>query len=287
MFHRTQIRPIVRCCNATTSLKIRLVLSPQRLNEKLIQGVLVRILLKGKQIIDGYADEYGNRIIGSAQVSPNSTIEFRSEGCKVEFSKGAKFNGSIFFLREDSQVIVGDGSLLRGRSSLGANSTIRLGKGVYSGSNLQITTAESCSVDIGEDVLIANDCRFRADDSHPIFDGITGKRINKSASITIGKHVWVGQEVFLMPGSLVGEGSVVGARAIVTKSRSIPANSLAVGSPAKVVRKNIVWVRKHLQLHTDIPDSIDPIFEEEALAVSSRSKNAPRWLANLKMFFSS
>lgn len=202
-------------------------------------------------------------------------------GCVVEFAEGSKFNGAIFFLREESKLVVGPGSLLRGRASLGAKSMIKLGQGVYSGSHLQITTAEGCSVIVGDDVLIANDCRFRADDSHPIYDGVTGKRINKSASIMIGTHVWIGQEVFLMPGSEVADGSVIGARAMVTRSRPIPSNSLAVGSPAKVVRKNVVWVRKHLKLHTDVPVEIGPIFEHVELA---NPKKPVGRMTNLKSY---
>lgn len=41
-------------------------------------------------------------------------------------------------------------------------------------------------------MLIANQCRVRADDSHPIYDGVTGERINPSRSISIGDHVWIG-----------------------------------------------------------------------------------------------
>lgn len=226
----------------------------------------MRILLKGSQIVDGYEDEYGNRIIGTAKVAPNAKIEFRSHGCVVEFEANTKFSGTIFFLREDSHVHVGEGSLLRGRASLGANCLVALGNGVYSGSNLQITVAEDCRVTIGDDVLIANDCRIRADDSHPIYDGVSGNRINVSDSIIIGSHVWLGQEVFVMPGSIVGDGSVVGARSMVTKSRPIPKHTLAVGSPAKVVRRRIVWVRKHLQLHTDVPTEIEPVFEGDRAA---------------------
>lgn len=155
---------------------------------------------------------------------------------------------------------LGARSLLTGRSSLGADCIIEIGCDVYSGANLQLTVAEGSSITIGEDTLIANDCRIRADDSHPIYDGYSGKRINKSRSILIGNHVWIGQESFVLPGSEIGAGAVVGARSMITKSRPVPPSSLVLGSPAQVQRKNIHWVRKHLQLHEDVPQSIEPIF---------------------------
>lgn len=52
--------------------------------------------------------------------------------------------------------------------------------------------------------------------------------------VTIGKNVWVGRNVCIMPGVTIGDGAVIGANAVVTKD--IPAYSVAVGVPAKVLR---------------------------------------------------
>ena len=52
--------------------------------------------------------------------------------------------------------------------------------------------------------------------------------------VTLGKSVWLPWRVFLMPGTTIGDGSVIGANSLV--SGTIPPNSLAVGSPAKVIR---------------------------------------------------
>jgi acetyltransferase-like isoleucine patch superfamily enzyme len=53
-------------------------------------------------------------------------------------------------------------------------------------------------------------------------------------SVTLGNSVWLPWRVFLMPGSKIGDGSVIGADSLV--SGEIPPYSLAVGSPAKVIR---------------------------------------------------
>lgn len=223
------------------------------------------VVLHGDQITD-YADDNGNRIIGTPDAPATASIEFRSNDCTITFASGSRFQAQVFFLRERSQITIGPGSLLRGRAMLGADSAIVLGVDVYSGFNVQITTAEGCTVHIGNDVMIANDCRIRADDSHPIYDGVTGARINHSASITIGEHVWIGQEVFLMPGASVASGSVVGARSMVTRSHPVPANVLAIGTPARVHRRNIHWLRKHLQMDSDVPATIDPVFAAPELS---------------------
>lgn len=52
--------------------------------------------------------------------------------------------------------------------------------------------------------------------------------------VTLGKSVWLPWRVFLMPGTTIGDGSVIGANSLV--SGTIPPSSLAVGSPAKVIR---------------------------------------------------
>ena len=52
--------------------------------------------------------------------------------------------------------------------------------------------------------------------------------------VTLGKSVWLPWRVFIMPGTTIGDGSVIGANSLV--SGAIPPYSLAVGSPAKVIR---------------------------------------------------
>ena len=52
---------------------------------------------------------------------------------------------------------------------------------------------------------------------------------------TIGKYVWVGANAVILKGVTVGDNAIIGAGAVVTKS--VPANSIAVGNPARVIKK--------------------------------------------------
>lgn len=54
-------------------------------------------------------------------------------------------------------------------------------------------------------------------------------------SVVIGDNVWIGGNSTILPGVVVGEGSIIGAGSIVT--RSIPPYSVAMGNPAVVVKR--------------------------------------------------
>jgi acetyltransferase-like isoleucine patch superfamily enzyme len=62
------------------------------------------------------------------------------------------------------------------------------------------------------------------------------------APVTLGKSVWLPWRVFIMPGVTIGDGSVIGANSLVTSA--IPPYSLAMGSPAKVVKSAPDFPRK-------------------------------------------
>ncbi|OQW93224.1 MAG: transferase [Beggiatoa sp. IS2] len=58
---------------------------------------------------------------------------------------------------------------------------------------------------------------------------------HSSIPITIGQNVWIGRGVTVLAGVTIGDNAVIGANAVVTKD--IPANTLAVGIPARLVKK--------------------------------------------------
>jgi acetyltransferase-like isoleucine patch superfamily enzyme len=55
------------------------------------------------------------------------------------------------------------------------------------------------------------------------------------APVTIGRGCWIGEHVVILPGVTVGEFAIVGANSVVTDS--IPPRSVAVGAPARVIRR--------------------------------------------------
>lgn len=97
------------------------------------------------------------------------------------------------------------------------------------------------AVCIGDDHLFSWNIWLRTADGHAIVDLESRKVINRPKSIFIDRHVWLGQDCKVFPGATIGSGSIVGANALVTSA--IPPRSVAVGVPARVVRRNASWTR--------------------------------------------
>jgi lipopolysaccharide O-acetyltransferase len=99
------------------------------------------------------------------------------------------------------------------------------------------------SVKIGNNVLIASKV-FISDHNHGFYGlnnrhdsplSIPKDRELSFSSVTIEDNVWLGEFVAVLPGVTIGTGSIIGSMSVVSKS--IPAFSIAIGSPAKVIKK--------------------------------------------------
>ncbi|GGH65086.1 acyltransferase [Rothia aerolata] len=202
--------------------------------------------------IDTYEDKNGNRIIFSGTpIEENISVLFRGKNNTLIVNKNARIKRlSIRFDQDNGTFEIdkneGKVAAFQGIVRIGQDSTVRIGMNVSTTNAVQISAVEGTTISIGDDVMIAGDVKVRGDDGHPIFDVRTNKRINPARNITVGNHVWLGIESILFGGSSIGEGSVVGARSVVTKD--FPNNCIIAGTPASIVRRNIAWERPHLSL---------------------------------------
>ncbi len=87
-------------------------------------------------------------------------------------------------------------------------------------------------VTIGADTIIAAHVQISTSTHNYRRRPYRSERIDKP--VTIGKNVWIGSGAIVLPGVIIGDNAVVGAGSVVTKD--IPANSLAYGTPARVIR---------------------------------------------------
>jgi acetyltransferase-like isoleucine patch superfamily enzyme len=105
--------------------------------------------------------------------------------------------------------------------------TIRIGSGTYLNRGTEIVAAHS--VTIGRDCKIARDVIIMDTDQHGIRGGTPPR-----ADVVIGDRVWIGARAIVLKGVAIGDDSVVGAGAVV--SRDVPARTVVAGSPARVIR---------------------------------------------------
>lgn len=110
---------------------------------------------------------------------------------------------------------------------------IKLGNNFYANHNLVIL--DCCEIIIGDNVLIGPNVSIYGA-YHPLDFETRNKYLEYGKKITIGNNVWIGGNVVILPGVEIGDNTVIGAGAVVTKS--CEANSVYVGNPARKV-KNI------------------------------------------------
>lgn len=109
---------------------------------------------------------------------------------------------------------------------------IKIGKNFYG--NFNLTFLDCTLITIGDNVLMAPGCTLTTA-THPTDPTERLNGLEYAMPITIGNNVWLGCNVTVLPGVTIGDGVVIGSDSVVTKD--IPANTVAVGSPAKVIKQ--------------------------------------------------
>jgi maltose O-acetyltransferase len=99
--------------------------------------------------------------------------------------------------------------------------------------NMGLVALDVAEIRIGADCQIGPNVQLLTP-THPVDPQPRRDKLEAAQPITIADNVWLGGGAIVCPGVTIGENSVIGAGAVVT--RDIPANSLAVGNPARVVR---------------------------------------------------
>jgi maltose O-acetyltransferase len=99
--------------------------------------------------------------------------------------------------------------------------------------NYNLTALDVVAITIGEDCLIGPNVQLLTP-THPLAAAPRRDKLEAAKPITLGDNVWLGGGVIICPGVTIGDNSVIGAGSVVTKD--VPANVVAVGNPARVVR---------------------------------------------------
>lgn len=164
--------------------------------------------------------------------------------CRLRIGRNVRLAASIFIHGDvrDATIQIDDDCVIDGVIRLVRGDGGRIVIGAHSTFNqVGLSMHEAASITFGRDCMLSTDIHMDPSDMHPIFDSETGERLNPPKDILVGDHVWLGTRVLVLKGARIGSGTIVGAGSMV--AGDLPANVLAIGSPAKVLRQNVVWMR--------------------------------------------
>jgi maltose O-acetyltransferase len=127
---------------------------------------------------------------------------------------------------------VGEGTELRPPVYVDYGTNIAIGARCFA--NFGLVALDVAAITIGDDVQIGPNVQLLTP-THPLEPGPRRDKWEAAQPITIRDNVWLGGGAIVLPGVTIGDNTVVGAGAVVTKD--LPADVVAVGNPARVVKR--------------------------------------------------
>lgn len=156
----------------------------------------------------------------------------------ITFTKSEIFMGSnnFFSINSTSHIIKALHVNMRSNGS-----SLTIGSDVIIMDGVRIVSHNGKNIEIGNDCLMATNITIRNSDGHTISDKNNIDIIlNEAKDVFIGNHVWLAEGVVVSKGSIILDNSVVGCNSFVNKRFNEP-NIIIAGSPAVVVKKEIMW----------------------------------------------
>lgn len=156
----------------------------------------------------------------------NCNLTFHGSNCILHLGRNVNINECDFWFEDDG-----------GGIFIGENTTIESG--------CFFSSCEGRRIIIGNDCMLSHGIDIRNTDSHSLLNE-KGERINPSADICLGDHVWVGIRSTILKGVMIPSGCVVAAESMVTSSIKAHEHSLLAGMPARVIKTDVFWDRKRI-----------------------------------------
>lgn len=190
-----------------------------------------------------------NRMIFEKLLRIESKIKWKLEQKKMSSIGKNGYMGSGFCIRGHQYINIGNNFRAGINTKIEAWDSYR-GKQFSNSPSIiigdNVNWMNNCQISAVGKVVINSGCLFG--DNVFITDNFHGNGSNLSmppierdlfhkGNVIIGKNVWIGRNVAIMPGVTIGDGAIIGANAVVT--HDVPANCIAVGVPAKVIKKDL------------------------------------------------
>ena len=205
-------------------------------------SVVLSVFKQREELIHGTNNKIDN--LGSFK---NVTLDIDGNNNRIQIGKNTQICNALIYIRGDHHLIQFGDNCTFGKGELWIEdhhcSLIIHNNTTVERAHLAVTEPYS-KMEIHEDCMLAKFVEIRTGDSHTILDVSTGRRINKAENVTIEEHVWIGTHAKILKGETIKQNSIIGTGSVVTSD--IPANSIATGVPAKVVRNGINWDRTRL-----------------------------------------
>ncbi|TFD93261.1 sugar O-acetyltransferase [Cryobacterium lactosi] len=126
---------------------------------------------------------------------------------------------------------LGEGAFIKPPLFVDYGSHITVGAGTFI--NYNLTALDVATITIGKDCQLGPNVQLLTP-THPLAAQPRRDKLEAALPIVLGDNVWLGGGVIVLPGVSIGDNSVIGAGSVVT--RDVPANVIAVGNPARVIR---------------------------------------------------
>jgi acetyltransferase-like isoleucine patch superfamily enzyme len=148
---------------------------------------------------------------------------------------------SYSHVRPRRRLTLGAGATLAPNVSLRNGERISIGARTQIGERVYLWAGdESGRITIGEHCRFGPEVFVTASDYGLLPDQPIAYQERQERDVVIGDDVWLGARAFIGAGVTIGSGCVVSAGSVVTKS--LPENSVAVGVPARIVRRREDYV---------------------------------------------
>lgn len=191
----------------------------------------------------------GSFFTGKVEIRGGQLIEIGAH-CLIE-------EGAVLWASPNARLQIGQGCFVGRGALLKANGRLEIGRGVYILKGAEIQAGHH--VILGQNAWIARDCKIMGDEieiqkdcilgpdvilvnADHRFDAVSGQvtmsAVPTTNPIQLEEGCWVGARSVILKGVTIGKGAVIGAGAVVNKS--ILPYEVAVGVPAKAVKKNVV-----------------------------------------------